>query len=247
MDDLSRKQREVLERESRILEVALPVVIAHGYHGLSMDKIAEAIEYSKGTIYNHFPCKEEIILALAIDTMQRRTAMFQRASAFSGRPRQRMHAIGVAAELVSRLNPEQFAVENLIRTPSIWDKTTAERRRQMQAAETRCVTTAAGVARDAISQGDLKLPADMNAEEFVFGFWSLSMGAYSMIATNPNLRRLGVEDAFAAVREHMSRLADGYQWLPLSSQSDYQSLTKQVINEVFGEEWKQLKSREGKS
>ncbi len=35
------------------------MIVRDGYHGLSMDRIAEALEYSKGTIYQHFSCKKK--------------------------------------------------------------------------------------------------------------------------------------------------------------------------------------------
>ena len=44
MNALTRKQRELIERENRILEVSRPMVIREGYHGLNMDRIAEALE-----------------------------------------------------------------------------------------------------------------------------------------------------------------------------------------------------------
>ena len=48
-----------------MLETARRLLLEIGYNGLTMERIAEAAEYSKGTIYNHFPCKEEIIAELA--------------------------------------------------------------------------------------------------------------------------------------------------------------------------------------
>ncbi len=240
MVEITRKQREVQERESRILAVARPLVVTEGYHGLSMDKVAEAIEYSKGTIYNHFGCKEEIILALAIETMRIRTDMFQRAIAFNGRPRERMQAIGVAAELFARLYSDHFGVELLIRLASIWEKTSQERRVQFHAAETRCLTAVTGIAQDAISRQDLVLPVGLSAEEMVFGLWSLTFGAYSMIATNSNLRQLGIENPFEAVREHCSRLLDGYAWQPLSSEWDYPAVIAKIGQEIFLKEWESV-------
>jgi curli biogenesis system outer membrane secretion channel CsgG len=41
---LTRKQREIQGREGRILEVARTMIVEDGYHGLSMDRIAEALE-----------------------------------------------------------------------------------------------------------------------------------------------------------------------------------------------------------
>ena len=77
METLSPKKREILERENRILEVARPIVVREGYNGINMDRIAELVNYSKGTIYNHFSCKEEIIIALAIQSATKRTELFQ--------------------------------------------------------------------------------------------------------------------------------------------------------------------------
>lgn len=75
------------------------MLVDDGYHGLNKFRIAKSLQYSKGTIYSHFSCKEEIIIALAIQTREERTdGLFRRAAAFHGRSRERMPAIGVAAE-----------------------------------------------------------------------------------------------------------------------------------------------------
>jgi len=150
MENLTRKQREIKEREDRILELARRMLAEGGYLGLSMDGIAEQLEYSKGTIYNHFPCKEEIIISLAVETMDRRLGMFQRAAEFVGRSRERISAIGVAAELFVRLYPHHFFVEQIIRSASIWEKTTEKRRSLMQSCEHRCMGIVSGIIRDGI-------------------------------------------------------------------------------------------------
>ena len=123
MNTQSRKQREIQEREERILEVSRPLLIEQGYHGLSMDRVAESLQYSKGTIYNHFGCKEEIIIALAVQTTEKRRGLFERAAAFRGGSRGRIHAIGMAAELFVRLYPDHFKLEHIVRSASVWEKT----------------------------------------------------------------------------------------------------------------------------
>ncbi len=240
MSNINRKEREMVERESRILAVARQIVVKDGYHGLSMDRIAEAIEYSKGTIYNHFPCKEEIIVSLGIETMERRIGLFQRASQFQGRSRERMQAIGVAAELFARLYPDHFFVEHMIRMSSIWEKASQSRRDLFQAAEMRCMSTVVEVVRDGIRGGDLELPSYVAPEEVVFGLWSLTSAAYSMAASNPNLTNLGVGEPFASVRELTRRLVDGFQWRPLTDEHNYDHVIERVLNEVFHFEFEKL-------
>ena len=63
-DNLSRKQREFLQREQLILDTAQNMLHQNGYVQLTMERIAEAVEYSKGTIYNHFASKEDIFQAV---------------------------------------------------------------------------------------------------------------------------------------------------------------------------------------
>ena len=98
METLTPKKREILERESRILAVARPIVVREGYHGLNMDRIADALSYSKGTIYNHFSCKEEVIIALAFQSASKRVELFRSAAQFQAKSRFRMMAIGEVAE-----------------------------------------------------------------------------------------------------------------------------------------------------
>ena len=77
--NLTRKQRELERRTREILKVAKPILVREGFHALTMDRVASLMEYAKGTIYNHFPHKEEIVLALANDAMRLRKRLFEEA------------------------------------------------------------------------------------------------------------------------------------------------------------------------
>jgi AcrR family transcriptional regulator len=233
---LSPKQQEIRDRELRILELAREKLAHVGYLGLNMDVIAAELSYSKGTIYNHFSCKEEIILALAIETLEKRTEMFQRALQFEGLPRERMAAIGVAAELFVRLYPQHFQVEQLIRSQSIWEKTSEQRRNRMRWCETRCMEMVSGVVREGIAAGHLTMPEQTEPEDLVFGLWAQTFGAYSIIATSESLAEIGIADPYMAVRQAIRTVLDGYQWQPLASHYEYGPLYERIQTEVFPDE-----------
>src|SRR6187200_2260968 len=55
------------ERRAQLMESALEVFVAHGYHAAAMDDIAERAGVSKPVLYQHFPGKLELYLAL-LDT-----------------------------------------------------------------------------------------------------------------------------------------------------------------------------------
>lgn len=60
------------ERRAQLLLVAREVFVASGYHAAGMDDIADAAGISKPVLYQHFPSKLDLYLALldeAIDTL----------------------------------------------------------------------------------------------------------------------------------------------------------------------------------
>lgn len=233
---LTRKEREIQAREAKILQLARGMLREVGYLGLSMDRIAAEMEYSKGTIYQHFPNKEEIILALANEALEQRLGMFQKASTWSGaeNSRQRMAAIGAAAEEFVEQYPQHFAVEQIVSSASIWEKTSEERRQFNHSCESRCMQIVGGIVRDGLAHDDLILPAERTAEDLVFGLWSLNFGAYTIITSSDSLEQNGIADPLAALRQNQNLMLDGYHWKPLSSEHDYDGTMDQAKREVFG-------------
>jgi len=65
--DTPERMAPVVGREGRrslLLEAARGVFVARGYHAAAMDEIAEAAGVSKPVLYQHFPSKLELYLAL---------------------------------------------------------------------------------------------------------------------------------------------------------------------------------------
>lgn len=59
---LKEKQRQ--EREALILQVAEEVLMEKGYYETSIDEIASRVGIAKGTVYLHFPGKEDLVIAI---------------------------------------------------------------------------------------------------------------------------------------------------------------------------------------
>lgn len=66
---LKEKQRQ--EREELILQVAEEVLLEKGYYEASIDEIAARVGIAKGTVYLHFPGKEDLVIAIFNRTMDR--------------------------------------------------------------------------------------------------------------------------------------------------------------------------------
>ncbi|MBM7793831.1 AcrR family transcriptional regulator [Paenarthrobacter ilicis] len=52
------------ERRAQLLSAALEVFVSNGFHGAAMDEIAETARVSKPVLYQHFPSKRELYMAL---------------------------------------------------------------------------------------------------------------------------------------------------------------------------------------
>jgi AcrR family transcriptional regulator len=68
--DPSRRERKRDARRQQILEAAGRLFKSKGYEATSVDDIAEEADIAKGTIYYHFDTKEEIVLALTINSVE---------------------------------------------------------------------------------------------------------------------------------------------------------------------------------
>ena len=84
------------ERRAQLLESALEVFVAQGYHAAAMDDIAERAGVSKPVLYQHFPGKLELYLALldvscddVIDRLPPGAGVDPRQQACGSRPRWR--------------------------------------------------------------------------------------------------------------------------------------------------------------
>nr|BBH92297.1 hypothetical protein KTA_04960 [Thermogemmatispora argillosa] len=60
----SWKEKQRQEREALILQAAEEVFCEKGYHEASIDEIAARVGIAKGTVYLHFPSKEDLLAAL---------------------------------------------------------------------------------------------------------------------------------------------------------------------------------------
>jgi len=243
MVEMTRKQRELEKRATEILRVARPILVSEGFQALSMDRVAAQMEYAKGTIYNHFPNKEEIVLALAVESMEVRRKLFEQASQLRLSSRNRMMGVGVACEFFTQNCNEDFVLEQWVRNQGIWDKSTPQRQNAVRQGEGRCMAIVVGIVRDALIAKDLQIPESISPEEFVFGFWALNYGSQILTHTSPSLPAIGINNPLNAIRIHCSTLLNGFSWQPLMDAETYTSEMTSLENRLLPVFWEIKKQR----
>ena len=239
---LTRKQRELAQRENLLLETARRLLLECGYSGLTMERIAGAAEYSKGTVYNHFSCKEEVVAELASRVLHGKAVFVERAAVFKGQSRERMAAIGEAAMLFVRLYPEDMRIMQILHSQVFMRKVPEKQRGRVVAQERRVLSAITGVVRDAVAQGDLPAAAfaGQRCEELAFGISCIIDGGHSVLSRHGSFEDLGVKDPHQAIVWALDLLADGCGWRPLSGEMDFDAVRERLRSVVFEEEVRRL-------
>lgn len=65
---LQRRQQRIDRRRGEILTAAAQVIAEKGYANTTTREIADAAEIAEGTLYNYFPSKREVLLAMVEET-----------------------------------------------------------------------------------------------------------------------------------------------------------------------------------
>ncbi len=233
MSTLTRKQREIRDRERQILVIARQMLLERGYLGLNMDRIAEAIGYSKGTVYQHFSSKEDLLAALCVQTKQKRVEFFEKAARFEGRPRERMTAIALGDEMFVAQFPDYSRSEELLNIESIFAKASECQQQAMRDVEARCIGAVCGIASDAVTCGDMTMPEGSNIYDMCFGLYGMSFGCRVAGKICTTLHELMSPDTLEVLRKNQQALLDGWGWRPLSSEWDYAATRRRAAAEAF--------------
>lgn len=212
---LTRRERQLIEREELILETARSLILEKGFLNLRMSKLAEAVEYSVGTLYSHFETKEDLLMALAVQSISRRTVLFEQIKQAKRPSRDRIYGILIARICLTETSPELFDIERLASSPSIWKRATRQRYQEMVTMEQCCSNIVSGIIQDAMTQGDLDEDR-VCAGDIIFGLWSLSIGFHRLVESFPDLSQVGASNAFDAVKLNYRLLLDSYGWQPLN-------------------------------
>src|SRR2546425_6955161 len=79
-------------RRRQLLDVAIDVFAAHGFHSTSMEDIADAAGVTKPVLYQHFSSKRELYLELLDDVGRRLMDLIAKAVAAALGPREQVEA-----------------------------------------------------------------------------------------------------------------------------------------------------------
>jgi AcrR family transcriptional regulator len=243
MSELTRKQRALLQREQLILDTAQNMLHEFGYAQLTMDRIAEKAEYSKGTIYNHFSSKEDLVCSLCCRCINNLIDLFTRASNYAGTTRERFSAIGIGYSLYYQLNPMDAQNIQIVKINAVREKVSEEKLSEMESLEKQITGIAMNIVNQAIECGDLRTSNHSIADSIVFGCWSMHYGALLLDQSDIPLSDLGFSPTVDILWHNSQKFLDGFNWHLLSTEIDSDDLFNKLCNGLFEEEIIMLNKR----
>jgi AcrR family transcriptional regulator len=227
-------QREPLGRADELLAVARLVVRSGGLTGLTMARIAARAGCSRPTVYQYFRNKEEVVVALAIESAGLRNRLYARVPSFVARTREQVVAL---AEVDAILYPDWPVLEETTYANALRARTGPERQEDLRGVQRVAYEHHLELARGAIAAGDVELGSGATVEQLVFTLATFSTGLFAPVSRGlPDL-----ESEAADPRPAMHRLGsaflDGLGWRPLSAEWDYRETLRRVYDEVFPAEF----------
>ena len=235
-DNLPRKQREFQQREQLILDTAQHMLHRHGYAQLTMERVAEAVEYSKGTIYYHFSSKEDLVCSLCCRCVSNLIELFKRAYDYPGTTRERFSAIGIAYSLYHQLNPLDAQNIQIVKTNAVREKLSEQKLQEMSALEHEITQLCMNLVKEAMESGDIPGTANHTADSIVFGFWSMLYGGTLLAQSDIPLEALGFSPAITMLWQNSQRLMDAWGWQPLGKGTDTDALFTKLCSALFADE-----------
>ena len=239
MTQWSSWQTEIRQREGVILSAARTVLLDRGYFGLTMVRVAAVSECPKGTMYQHFGCKEDLLVALAVKCAGARLEMMERAAAHSCQSRERVVGLGESVGLYTRLYPEDSRIMHMATGP-IREKASPQHLNELVQIEDRELGILYDILEDAVKEGNLVPRHEEMIKEMAFGIWALVDGAFTLIESNSPRQVLGIDSPFSNLFRVFGVLADGYGWRPLFHELDWEASLARTRQAVFPEEAQQL-------
>jgi AcrR family transcriptional regulator len=220
------------KRETFMLDQARKIAAAEGLHALTLPRLAEETGYSKPTVYKYFSSKEDLIVAIAAQSAAIRASYYERAVTFQARPREKLY--GLNALNFGFLHPYfremlDFHINRLSHQAG------TAHQKELFENENRVVETIAGIVREAIEIGDLKLPEKVNEYQIIFTLSSTTFGGYVMRESDSPVMKKWFDQIRFRDGVFGEIVLDGLGWKPLSTEWDYKETRNRFFREVFPE------------
>jgi len=214
-----RRKREFQQREELILAAAREMFEKVGFLNLKMADLARAVEYSTGTLYQHFASKEDLLLAMSAQIHAEVMPVLERIAATFRTSRDRITAFCLGHAEVTRRDPESFRIWQFAIAHSVWMRASEDRREAVERLDDRGRRSLQSIVDDAVATGDLD-PRCGSVGEIGLSLFSFLLGTYTVTNEAKPSRMFRIEDAYELLRRNLALYLDTIRWQPVGADAD---------------------------
>lgn len=209
------------EEHERIINASIDCINDTSVTRFTMAKVASKATLSMGSVYKHFQCKEDIVMALAARSFSHISSVFARIFNLSLSTPEKIIAICLLSPEKLQCFPFANELESYATNDAVIHKASEQWTQKMIEASTRCEDTfkaqlAAGISADDFSQN---VDVEELVEEITVSGWAMNVG-YEQVLRVQQSRQI-IEgtaslmaplDATDPLVRSMVRLINSYPW-----------------------------------
>lgn len=232
-----RKERQLAEREQLFLSAAREQICQDGLLSLQMAKVARACDYATGTLYQHFASKEDLLVAICSELVDKRVEIFNRLVTWDAPTRERIFGIAVGDIIFAHHYPEHFRLAQFVFTEVVWQAASAKRRQQLLETSKPMGDAVQRIIEDAVAAGDLD-PHGRPLLEMTLGQWTMTLGMHNLVHAEGVLELYNLRDPYRMLLRQLNALLNGLGWQPQQDPFDEQvleALVQRIQRNVFAD------------
>ncbi|EAT13229.1 TetR/AcrR family transcriptional regulator [Bermanella marisrubri] len=212
-----RKTQAWLQRDQLILETARDLLSEEGVAAISMQVIAERTEYSKGTIYQHYQCKEDVIAKLVIHCGHNLVSAIDSVIKDSHSLRLNVFLVSAAFFINAKQQPQVAALVSQVKAPEFQGKISHAHREELADIDNSILNQVISLFSE--SQ---EVPQD-KVRTAAFGWWAMKWGVQDVLTNNWELSKLGFDHPIVFFADSLNVFLDG---LGLAKDEQTESLSQ---------------------
>jgi AcrR family transcriptional regulator len=174
-----RRAREIETRRRLVLTTATDLFVRKGFAGVTLDDIATAIEFSKGTIYNLFESKEEIFAAILLEQLNLLLTSLRTAAKTGRDSAERLRNAMAAYLRFYRERREYFRLLFFIDVVSDQERVPAALRKEIRLRKIACLYELKKVIKQGVRSGDYA--NGRSAVEVSLVMWGMMNGIIQLV------------------------------------------------------------------
>jgi AcrR family transcriptional regulator len=178
-----REKRQ--QRELEIKHQARLMVEESGFFDMKISELAKRCQLSIGTLYSHYACKEDLLVALALDGEELRLQRVKKAIEMAGTAMEKFLSAGLTCVHSGCQNRSLNEASLLVMCPSVWMRASPHLHQRMLSVKGQVYDLFNNLLLQASDEFTTEIrESDTQIESMHIGVWSLALGIDAISCSN---------------------------------------------------------------